>query len=153
MTARVMALNLLLAVVVQGAVGPFGLDLFMPVPERNPLHAQTVALGRRLFFAWDGEALTDEGAGHGEFKTPTLREVGRTAPYMHDGSIATLEEVVDFYDRGGRRNPDLDGDIRRLLLSAQERSTLVYRSRQPWACVWVRRWACGGQTWTSLRAR
>ena len=35
----------------------------------------------------------------GKFKTPTLREIARTAPYMHDGSIATLEEVVEFYDR------------------------------------------------------
>jgi len=43
--------------------------------------------------AWRDGRLTDTGAGHGEFKTPTLREVARTSPYMHDGSLATLEEV------------------------------------------------------------
>lgn len=59
--------------------------------------------------AWSGGELRDEGrAGvtgkryhKGAFKTPTLREVALTAPYMHDGSIGTLEEVVEFYDRGG----------------------------------------------------
>src|SRR5439155_9390732 len=42
--------------------------------------------------AWHDGAFTDSGAGLGNFKTPTLREVARTAPYMHDGSIATLED-------------------------------------------------------------
>jgi len=46
----------------------------------------------------------DPGNGRGGFKTPTLREVARTAPYMHDGSITSLPEVIDFYDSGGRRN-------------------------------------------------
>jgi cytochrome c peroxidase len=58
--------------------------------------------------AWRGGRLTDVGAGRGEFKTPTLREAARTAPYMHDGSLATLEEVIDYYDRGGNRNFNLD---------------------------------------------
>src|SRR5687768_62401 len=52
--------------------------------------------------------VTRKPADLGAFKTPTLREVARTAPYMHDGSIATLEAVVDFYDRGGIANPVLD---------------------------------------------
>jgi len=56
---------------------------------------------------------------------PTLREVARTAPYMHDGSLATLEEVVEFYDRGGNPNPYLDEDIRPLKLTAEEKSDLV----------------------------
>jgi cytochrome c peroxidase len=43
----------------------------------------------------------------GAFRTPSLRNVARSAPYMHDGSLATLEEVVEFYDRGGRANPNL----------------------------------------------
>jgi cytochrome c peroxidase len=47
--------------------------------------------------AWRDGALIDRGAGRGDFKTPTLREVARTAPYMHNGSLPTLESVVDFY--------------------------------------------------------
>ena len=43
-----------------------------------------------------------DGRGHGTFRAPSLRNVGVTAPYMHDGSIATLEEVVAFYAAGGR---------------------------------------------------
>jgi cytochrome c peroxidase len=61
----------------------------------------------------------------GSFKTPTLRELPRTAPYMHDGSIDTLEEVVDFYDGGGTPNPFLDDDIRPLDLTADEKRALV----------------------------
>jgi cytochrome c peroxidase len=49
----------------------------------------------------------------GSFKTPTLREVTRHAPYMHDGSIPTLRDVVHFYNRGGIANPDLDDRLRR----------------------------------------
>jgi cytochrome c peroxidase len=41
----------------------------------------------------------------GAFKTPTLREITRTAPYMHDGSRGTLDEVIDYYDRGGNLQP------------------------------------------------
>jgi cytochrome c peroxidase len=44
----------------------------------------------------------------GAFKTPTLREVSKRAPYMHDGSVATLREVVEYYNRGGNRNPYMD---------------------------------------------
>ena len=61
----------------------------------------------------------------GKFKTPTLREVSRTAPYMHDGSIATLEEVVDFYDRGGNDNPFRDRELRPLRLTEEEKRALV----------------------------
>ena len=61
----------------------------------------------------------------GKFKTPTLREIARTAPYMHDGSIATLEEVVDFYDRGGNDNPFRDRELRRLRLTEEEKTALV----------------------------
>ncbi|HEY6656539.1 MAG TPA: hypothetical protein VI038_06890, partial [Methyloceanibacter sp.] len=43
----------------------------------------------------------------GAFRTPSLRNVAVTAPYMHDGSLATLEDVIDFYDAGGRPNPFL----------------------------------------------
>lgn len=61
----------------------------------------------------------------GSFKTPTLREIARTAPYMHDGSLKTLEEVVDYYDKGGVKNPQLDEEIFELNLSEQEKKDLV----------------------------
>jgi len=61
----------------------------------------------------------------GGFKTPTLREIARTAPYMHDGRFATLEEVIDFYDQGGITNPHLSNLIIPLGLTAQEKKDLV----------------------------
>lgn len=61
----------------------------------------------------------------GSFKTPSLRDVARRAPYMHDGSFATLAEVVDYYDKGGTPNDHLDARIRPLSLSATERDDLV----------------------------
>ena len=61
----------------------------------------------------------------GKFKTPTLREVSRTAPYMHDGSIATLEEVIEFYDRGGNDNPFRDRELRPLRLTEEEKTALL----------------------------
>ncbi len=67
----------------------------------------------------------DQGAGNGTFKTPTLREVARTAPYMHDGSLALLEDVIDFYDRGGRPNPHIDAELHPLHLVAEEKQAFV----------------------------
>ena len=61
----------------------------------------------------------------GSFKTPTLREIARTAPYMHDGSKETLEEVVDYYDQGGIQNPQLDEEMRPLKLTDQQKVDLV----------------------------
>jgi cytochrome c peroxidase len=61
----------------------------------------------------------------GRFKTPTLREVDRTSPYMHDGSKASLEDVVNFYDDGARPNPHLDMEIRPLGLTVHEKKALV----------------------------
>ena len=61
----------------------------------------------------------------GSFKTPGLREVARTAPYMHDGSLATLEDVVEHYDKGGTPNPQLDEEIFPLKLTTQEKADLV----------------------------
>jgi cytochrome c peroxidase len=61
----------------------------------------------------------------GAFKTPTLRDIARTAPYMHDGSLKTLEEVVDYYDKGGTPNRNLDERMRPLKLTAQDKKDLV----------------------------
>ncbi len=61
----------------------------------------------------------------GTFRTPSLRNVAKTAPYMHDGSLKTLKEVVDFYLGGGNSTPQLDREIKPLRLSAQDRIDLV----------------------------
>jgi len=59
------------------------------------------------------------------FKTPSLRNVALTAPYMHDGSLPTLEALVRFYDRGGHPSPGLDPRVRPLGLSEGEIAALV----------------------------
>jgi len=61
----------------------------------------------------------------GAFKTPTLRDIARTGPYMHDGSMKTLEAVVEHYNKGGIANPYLDEEIYALDLSKQEMRDLV----------------------------
>jgi cytochrome c peroxidase len=61
----------------------------------------------------------------GAFKTPTLREVARRAPYMHDGSLATLADVVEHYDRGGKAKSNLDPEIQPLNLSEGEKKALT----------------------------
>lgn len=61
----------------------------------------------------------------GSFKTPTLREIAKSAPYMHDGSVKTLEEVIDRYNKGGTPNNQLDEEIYELRLSDQEKKDLI----------------------------
>ena len=70
-------------------------------------------------------AVSHETRDEGAFKTPTLRDIALTAPYMHDGSLATLEDVVTFYSNGGVRNPNLDPRVRPARLSAEEQRQLV----------------------------
>jgi cytochrome c peroxidase len=69
--------------------------------------------------------ITGDSDDIGAFKTPSLRNVALTAPYMHDGSLPSLEAVVDFYDRGGIANENRDPGIRPLHLSAQDKADLV----------------------------
>jgi cytochrome c peroxidase len=79
--------------------------------------AEASELGRFL--------VTRERKDMGAFKTPQLRNVALTAPYMHDGSEPTLLAVMEFYDKGGENNPFLDGGIRPLELTSQEKEDLV----------------------------
>ena len=79
---------------------------------------QPTDLGRYL--------VTKNSADRGAFRTPSLRNIALTAPYMHDGSLKTLKEVVDFYVGGGNSNPYLDKRIKPLdFLSGEERADLV----------------------------
>jgi cytochrome c peroxidase len=83
--------------------------------------------------AWRDGRFLDEGRfavsgairDRGAFKTPTLREIAQTAPYMHDGSFKTLEDVIDFYSDGGRANPNLDQRIQRVGLTPEEKRALA----------------------------
>jgi cytochrome c peroxidase len=77
----------------------------------------TVDLGRYM--------VTKNPADIGAFKTPTLREIARSAPYMHDGRFKTLEEVVNFYNQGGVKNPHQDELIIPLGLTDEEKRNLV----------------------------
>ena len=61
----------------------------------------------------------------GAFKTPGLREVTKHAPYMHDGSVATLRETVELYNRGGDKNPWLSPKIEALDLTDEEVDAIV----------------------------
>lgn len=70
-------------------------------------------------------AITKQAGDRGGFRTPTLRELAHTAPYMHDGSLDTLEDVVAFYNRGGGEAPGKDSLLRPLGLSAAEQTDLV----------------------------
>lgn len=105
-----------------------GLQLFRGKANCTACHVGPNFTDERLHntgVAWRNGQFTDAGAGKGNFRTPTLREIARTAPYMHDGSLATLEEVIEYYDRGGNRNPGLDGEIRPLRLTGAEKQSLV----------------------------
>lgn len=70
-------------------------------------------------------AVTKKDADKGRFKTPTLRGVAQTAPYMHDGSLKTLDAVIEFYNKGGTANSNLDPALAPLDLSAEERRDLI----------------------------
>ena len=77
-------------------------------------------------FADEGRfVVTKRAADRGAFKTPTLREVSKHPPYMHDGSIATLREAVELYNRGGDKNPWLDPKVEPLHLTGAEVDALV----------------------------
>jgi len=83
--------------------------------------------------SWSNGRFTDAGRAavsgapkdRGAFKTPTLREVARTAPYMHQGSLATLEDVIEFYNRGAKPNPYLDPELQPLNLTTEEKKALA----------------------------
>ncbi|HKD10003.1 MAG TPA: cytochrome c peroxidase [Bryobacteraceae bacterium] len=105
-----------------------GLQLFRGKGDCIACHVGPNFTDERLHntgIAWRDGKFADFGAGHGDFKTPTLREVTRTGPYMHDGSLTSLDEVVDYYNRGGNANPQLDPELHALHLSADEKRSVV----------------------------
>jgi len=69
--------------------------------------------------------VTKKDSDRGAFKTPSLRNLRYTAPYMHDGSFKTLEEIVEFYDRGGIPSKWTDPDLVPLYLTQQQKRQLL----------------------------
>jgi cytochrome c peroxidase len=86
-------------------------------PTQLAFHPDFTELGRFV--------VTKQPKDIGAFKTPGVRDIALTAPYMHDGSEATLLDVVNFYDKGGEPNPYLDGGIVPLKLTDQEKQDLL----------------------------
>jgi cytochrome c peroxidase len=78
------------------------------------LHAEGVGEHAKL-------AMPDEGGGRFRFRTPSLRNVALTAPYMHNGTLATLQEVLRFYDRGRSENPNVSNDTSRRRVDVDRR--------------------------------
>lgn len=112
-----------------------GRELFFGKADCTACHAGgnfTDELYHNLGVGMDAETpdlgryeVTGEEQDRGAFKTPTLRNVALTAPYMHDGSQQTLEEVVDWYDQGGHPNPHLSDKIKKLDLTDHEKADVV----------------------------
>ena len=69
--------------------------------------------------------VTHKDAERWAYRTPSLRNVALTGPYMHDGSLATLEAVIDYYQHGGIDNPRKDQLVQPLQLSAQDKENLA----------------------------
>ena len=115
-----------------------GEELFFDKGGCNQCHLGynfTDAMFHNLGVGWDPESeeLADLGrfevtgvdSDRGAFKTPTVREATKRAPFMHDGSVATLREVVELYNRGGEANPYLDPKMKPLELTEEEIDALV----------------------------
>jgi cytochrome c peroxidase len=68
--------------------------------------------------------VTKDPADRGKFRTPSLREVALTAPYMHNGVLATLQDVIEFYDRGGGPHPNRSPLLKPLGLTASDKQAL-----------------------------
>ena len=115
-----------------------GDELFFGKAECNQCHLNqnfTDSLFHNLGIGWNAKTkkFSDQGRwdftkkeeDRGAFKTPGLRDITKHAPYMHDGSIKTLEAVVEHYNKGGNKNPTLDPKVRKLKLSKKEVAQLV----------------------------
>ena len=115
-----------------------GHEIFFEKAECNQCHLGQNFTDNRfhnLGVGWDPEksefadigryAISEQEEDRGAFKTPTVRDVTKHAPYMHDGSISTLREVVEHYNKGGTPNPHLSAKIKSLNLTDQEIDALV----------------------------
>jgi len=109
--------------------------------QQSPVEPQRVLLAPGVFIDVDPDAvaesaerppgdlgyyeITQDPDDRWKYRTPSLRNIALTEPYMHDGSLTTLEAVVEFYDRGGIQNESLDPLLHPLGLNELEQSDLV----------------------------
>ena len=111
-------------------------DDLTPLAVISPNADQSITVNEAYQYAVHNNGLdatiTDVGAGDGEFKAPSLRNIEVTGPYMHDGRFATLEEVVEHYNSGVQNNGELSQRLRnnngtpnRLNLTQAEKDALV----------------------------
>jgi cytochrome c peroxidase len=83
-------------------------------------------IGQYLSYADPGrQRITLQEADRGRFKVPTLRNISLTAPYMHDGSMATLEEVIDHFASGGIDHPNKSDLMRPFELGSEAKADLI----------------------------
>jgi len=75
---------------------------------------------------WGRWRITGLEIDKGTFKTPSLKNIRLTAPYMHNGQVRTLGEVLDYYSKGGNKHPNQDKRIQAFILNENERSDLIY---------------------------
>jgi cytochrome c peroxidase len=101
-------------------IGP--LPTSTPAPSTNLNYTDKIDSGKQLYF--DGRR-SKSGAIFCAFKTPTLRSIIETAPYMHDDTFKTLEEVVDFLNEGGGANQNLSTLVKPLNLTPEEKTDLM----------------------------
>ncbi|MCG8405114.1 MAG: c-type cytochrome [Phycisphaerales bacterium] len=108
-------------------------------PEIGPLKTETDRIATRHFFAkvnkypnprtvdadYGREIITKSRSDRGKFKTPSLRELRWTAPYMHNGAFETLEDVIEFYMKGGEKHPNKDPEMKPFELNDQEFDDLL----------------------------
>jgi cytochrome c peroxidase len=109
-----------------------GMQIFNGAGRCASCHVTTAQISPAAFNNGLDSVIVDRGAGNGRFKAPSLRNIELTAPYMHDGRFATLEEVVEHYDNSVKANPGLDPRLRnfngqagRLGLSSPDKAALV----------------------------
>lgn len=109
------------------------------VPETEPLRTEPDRIATRRFFVrgtgykdyrsvnadYGLEFITKLRSDRFKFKTPSLREIAETAPYMHNGALETLEDVIDFYDAGGGTLPNKSSKLSRLGLTESEKEDLI----------------------------
>ena len=105
--------------------------IFTPMVSAYPLLTDFAFRNTGVGFNFDGyrdvgrSAVTLTPIDYGAFRTPSLRNVAVTGPYMHDGSLRTLDEVIAFYNAGGRPNPNQSPLLQPLGLTIQEKDGLV----------------------------
>jgi cytochrome c peroxidase len=109
------------------------------VPELKELQTETDRIATRHFFAsaqhypnprsvsadYGRELISKSASDRAKFKTPSLRELKWTAPYMHNGAFETLDDVIDFYVKGGGNHPNKDALLKPFKLTDQERAGLI----------------------------